>query len=70
MSMDRRVKKFKEYDSANEDRLEIGKGISENGLQGKRKVKIKRRPDGSFDVISYDIVKVSPHLKAEVTDGN
>ena len=55
MNPSRRVKKFEENTPAKTEKLDQLKEIEKKKLN--RKVKIKLRPNGNFDVISYDIVK-------------
>ena len=64
MNPNRTVRKFNNYDDARDEKKSVLRQIIDSGLEGQRKVKIKLRRNGTYDVISYDIV----HKEEEVVD--
>ncbi len=58
MNTNRQVTSFRTYDEARVEKDKIYTYIIQNKLEKKRKVKIKPRNSGMFDVISYDINSV------------
>jgi hypothetical protein len=53
MNADRRVKSFNHYDDAKLEKEQVVRLFEKQKKQDTHKVKVKLRPDGTFDVISY-----------------
>jgi len=57
MNANRSVKKFENYDEANKHKAFALVKKRDDILRGLYKVKIKRRPNGHFEVVGYDTRK-------------
>jgi hypothetical protein len=64
MNADRRVKKFDNYEDAVLDKEDVLRTLKKQKKQDTYRAKIKLRPDGTFDVISY-----KKTVKEEASDG-